>query len=163
MVYRPLVPCEACARHVVATETCCPFCGVAREGQSVAYAQAPRRAGRAALFTFGAAMVVAGCGSTVDGSRNDSGTPQDVVTRDNGPSTDTPTVQDSGPARDVPVTADTGPDDDGGVHAEYGGPPQDAGVPDDDGSFKADYGAPPPRDGGGVMPLYGGAPYDDWV
>lgn len=56
-----LVPCEACARHLRARESACPFCGVSRV-PSAAEAQDPTvRLGRAALFAF--ALTSAACGN----------------------------------------------------------------------------------------------------
>lgn len=61
-----LVPCLACHRHVRAVEEQCPFCGAARSAElraSAPPAEPKRRLGRAALFTFGATLVSAACGS----------------------------------------------------------------------------------------------------
>ena len=88
---------------------------------------------RAAIFTFGAALTVAGCSSTTTAS---DAAPQD-------------TAADTVPADNAPVDAarDVPDDDNGGVAPPYGIAPEDAG-PADNGSMKADYGAPPPRDAG---------------
>lgn len=182
MAYKPLIPCEGCHRHVLAAETACPFCGEAREAQVVRAVAPPKRATRGALYTFGAALIIAGCGSTTGGENNtpaDGGASQDVArtpgdssvsdagARDAGSGPDVPAARDAS-VEDVggPVAAygappdrdagprDSGPDDDGGAMAEYGAPP-------DDGGTNADYGAPPDRDGGGIAPLYGLPPNHD--
>ncbi len=189
MTYRPLVPCKGCARHVLAGEAACPFCGASLQAPSaLRRADLPRRPTRAMLFTFGAALSTAACGSTVVGTDGgggadvmmtpDTGTPTDRVTpvdtgTDTGPGDTGVFPSDTGMGDDVTVAPpygvppkDAGPDDDGGIMAEYGAPPRDAGppaadagAPDDDGGTNADYGAPPDRDGGGgIMPLYGSPP-----
>lgn len=163
MTYRPLVPCRGCARHVLAAEAACPFCGASLGApDALRRADLPRRPTRAMLFTFGAVLSTAACGSTVPGNGNDGGS-------------DVPTVTDAGDARDAGPREAGPPDDDGGPMPEYGAPPdrdagaspsRDASPPDDDGGVNADYGAPPDRDaGGGVMPLYGAPPTQDadWV
>jgi hypothetical protein len=53
----PLVPCHACARHLFADASRCPFCDVPREPQALAYAPVPRMS-RAALAALGAALAV---------------------------------------------------------------------------------------------------------
>ena len=191
MTYRPLVPCKGCARHVLAEEAACPFCGASlRAPDALRRADLPKRPTRAMLFTFGAVLSTAACGSTVVGNGNDGGGSDVQTVTDTGPSTDRGNASDQGNPTDTGVfPSDRGmgddvtvappygvppkdagpPDDDGGVMAEYGAPPQDAGAPDDDGGVNADYGAPPDRDagggGGGIMPLYGAPPaFDDtWV
>jgi hypothetical protein len=54
-----LAPCPSCSRHVRIAEPVCPFCA-----SSLALVEPARvrveRLGRAALFTVGAAVVVAG-------------------------------------------------------------------------------------------------------
>lgn len=188
MTYRPLVPCKGCARHVLAEEAACPFCGASlRAPDALRRADLPKRPTRAMLFTFGAVLSTAACGSTVVGNGNDGGGSDVQTVTDTGPSTDRGNPSDTGTDTGV-FPSDTGmgddvtvappygvppkdagpPDDDGGVMAEYGAPPRDAG-PDDDGGVNADYGAPPDRDagggGGGIMPLYGAPPAldDTWV
>ena len=140
-MYQPLVPCPSCARHVLASETNCPFCSAALPTDLASHAvpAAGRRLGRAAAFVFGASLAVAGCSSDIEGG----GT--------SGSSSSGGSEQDAG--------TDSGPDDDGGVMPLYGDPPPD------DGGGMALYGVPPPMDAGvdatddgGGVPLYGAPP-----
>lgn len=158
-MYRPMIPCTACARHVRASERTCPFCDATLSDDARA-ALAPdttRRLSRAAAFAFG--LTVAGCSSTVAGS---DATPGDTaVSTDTAVATDTASGTDVVTARDVSAPEDHGniappygipadagapPDDDGGAAAEYGAPPMDAGITDDAGGGQLLYGAPPPDD-----------------
>lgn len=164
-----LVPCPSCSRHVKSGAARCPFCDGALDA-TARPDTAPDTRGwkRAAIFTFGAALTVAGCGSTTTGSGNDSGA-TDTSTMEAAADVSTDTTSDvaTDVARDIandeggvaPPYGITPPDasfdagdaavDNGGIAPPYGFPPQDAGTdagPPDDGSFKADYGAPPPRD-----------------
>jgi hypothetical protein len=54
-----LVPCKACARHVAARETACPFCGAPRAQRAERPAIRSLRASRAALFAAGAGTFLA--------------------------------------------------------------------------------------------------------
>lgn len=68
-----LVPCEACRRHVLASELRCPFCAAqVTESMRVPRALAvPRsRLGRAAMLVLGstAAATTAGCGGDSEGN-----------------------------------------------------------------------------------------------
>ena len=140
-MYRPLVPCPSCARHVLASETVCPFCSTALPTDLAAHAvpAAGRRLNRAAAFVFGASLAVAGCSSEVE---TGSGGASSGGSSGGG-------EQDGGP----------GPDDDGGVVPLYGDPP-----PDDGGPLPTDAGLPDldagldATDGGGGVPLYGAPP-----
>lgn len=140
-MYRPLVPCPTCDRHVLASETACPFCAAALPANLAdrAVPSAPTRLNRAAAFVFGASLAVAGCSSETTGGGTTGG----------------------GGAGGGAQETDAGVDDDGGGMALYGvPPPMDAG-PDDDGGAMAEYGAPPPLDAGddgGAVPLYGAPP-----
>lgn len=61
-----LVPCTACARHVRATESACPFCGAAIAlvaPREPAPEPADRLLARAAI-AFATATMVAACGKT---------------------------------------------------------------------------------------------------
>ncbi len=145
-MYRPLVPCPACARHVLASETTCPFCVTALPTDIGDHAVpgAPGRLNRAAAFVFGASLAVAGCSSEVNTGSSSSG---------------------GGGAGGSGQETDAGPDDDGGIMPLYGDPPppEDAGVdaPADDGGGFPLYGGPPPPDAGddgGGFPLYGAPP-----
>lgn len=129
-----LVPCPACQRHVKSGAVACPFCDGPLDGPTRADSVPDTRGWkRAAIFTFGAALTVAGCSSTTTAT---DAAPQD-------------TAVDTAPADNAPVDAarDVPDDDNGGVAPPYGIAPDDAGPPDN-GSMKADYGAPPPRDAG---------------
>ena len=131
-MYRPLVPCPDCARHVLASETTCPFCATALPTDlgDRAVPGAPSRLNRAAAFVFGASLAVAGCSSEVNTGGSGGG----------------------GGAGGSGQETDAGPDDDGGVMPLYGDPPppDDAGVdaPADDGGGFPLYGLPPPPDAG---------------
>lgn len=58
-----LLPCPGCQRHVRAFESACPFCRGALDLSGVPDHPMPkRRLTRAALFTFGAALAMFGCG-----------------------------------------------------------------------------------------------------
>lgn len=142
-MYRPLIPCPNCARHVLASETNCPFCSTVLPTDLASHAipAAGRRLNRAAAFVFGASLAVTGCSSEVDtGGSGDSS---------------------SSGGSETDAGVDSGPDDDGGVMPLYGDPPPD------DGGGAAMYGAPPPDDAGtdamtaddgGGVPLYGAPP-----
>ncbi len=138
-----LTPCSACARHVRAEETRCPFCGVQRVRTTFrAHAVSPEsRLGRSALFTFGAAVTLAGCASSVSPAFPD-GAPMDTVA-----SRDVLGVDARGVDVELPTPRDVLVDDQGSVQGLYGGPGPllDAQV-DDDGSITNLYGLPPPPD-----------------
>lgn len=152
-MYQPLIPCAACARHVRATDTRCPFCDalLPSDHASRAAPDTTRRLSRAAAFAFG--LTVAGCSSTVsttDAAASDA--PTDRVTPN-----DTPVMGDVSIGTDA-----VSPTDNGGIVPPYGLPPRDAGAPDDDGGPAAEYGVPPPPmdagtpdDAGAVGTLYG--------
>lgn len=126
-MYKTLVPCPSCQRHVRATEAACPFCASALPSglEKTAIPSATRRMSRAAAFVFGASIAVTGCGSTTEGGGSGGGA-------------DTSSSSSGG--------SDAGPDDDGGAMALYGDPAPDGG-PDDDGGAQAEYGAPAPDAG----------------
>lgn len=85
-----LIGCEACGRHVRASESACPFCGAARvasdEGCVSVEVPAPSFGSRRRMMGFGAAVGVAaiataamttGCGGPVYGApgpEEDAGT-----------------------------------------------------------------------------------------
>jgi hypothetical protein len=69
-MYQPLIPCDGCARHVLASEESCPFCGRAIAAGRIA-PDTTRRMTRAAAFVFGATMAVAACSSDVETSDDD--------------------------------------------------------------------------------------------
>ncbi len=164
-MYRPMIPCSACARHVRASEPRCPFCDATLSDDARA-ALAPdttRRLSRAAAFAFG--LTVAGCSSTVSGTdatpgdtavaADTSTRPDTAVAADTGGGTDVVTARDVSAPEDhgniappygIPADAGGPPDDDGGSAAEYGAPPMDAGIADDTGGAQLLYGAPPPVD-----------------
>jgi hypothetical protein len=163
----PLVPCSGCGRHVRASESQCPFCGVTLAGDlaSRAVPSTTQRLGRGAMFVFATTVALGACAPSPGPS--DGATPSDSAA-------DTGTAQDSGgpmPLYGAPVPSDGGPTerdsgpsptDSGGPIAMYGGPPPvDAGPgPDSGGPSPVDAGSPL-DDGGGVAPLYGGPFPDD--
>lgn len=140
-MYRPLVPCPSCGRHVLAAEATCPFCVAALpENLSDTVVQGTiQRFGRGAAFIFTASLAVAGCGG-------------DVTTEPEGASggATSGTTSGGGTGGAGGSGVDAGPDDDGGDIVLYGIPPSDAGMDEDGG----------PDDDGGSEPLYGAAPVD---
>jgi hypothetical protein len=154
-MYRPLVPCPACHRHVRASDERCPFCAepLPADLADRAVPGAKQRLSRAAAFVFGATVAVVGCsGEVVDGKS--AGGSDDGASGTGGGSG---TATGTGGA----------PEDDGGVAVLYGPAPPPDGGPDDDGGNGAKYGAPPmpdggvAMDGGGGEPLYGAPPPPD--
>jgi hypothetical protein len=123
-MYKTLVPCPTCNRHVLAAEPACPFCAAALPTNLAdsAIPSAPMRLSRAAAFVFGASVAIAGCSSDETGGGS-------------GGSTGGGSNQGS-----TNASSSTGPADDGGVMALYGVPSD--GGPDDDGGGMAEYGAP---------------------
>jgi hypothetical protein len=125
------------------TELACPFCHAVVAFEPTPTGRIVPRLGRAALFTFGAAIATTASACTGG-----------AVPLYGAPAPDTGTMQDAAAANDA--------GDDAAVLAMYGGPPQDAGTdaggpgplygaPAFDASFEndaggasADYGAPPP-------------------
>jgi len=165
-MYRPLVPCPSCLRHVRTTEGVCPFCAamLSSDWQGRASFGVSTRMSRSALAALGAALTLSACSSTV-ASMSDAATSGEASTADTSPSVDTPSGPDGQTpdvARDtVPipdVRHDTGPDDNGNPMPEYGAPPPlDAGEskPRDAGSTgdghandRRDGATPPPADAG---------------
>lgn len=71
-MYEPLIVCDACARHVKASEAACPFCSHAITTRRIA-PDTRRRMTRAAAFVFGATVAVAACGSEVEEPSDDDG------------------------------------------------------------------------------------------
>lgn len=126
-MYRPLVPCPSCDRHVLASETTCPFCAsvLPADLASSVMPAAPARLNRAAAFVFGATVAVASCSADVtDSSSSTSGS--------------------GGAGGESAVDAGKdGPDDDGGSVALYGDPPPPPPM-DGGGGGVPLYGAPPP-------------------
>jgi hypothetical protein len=127
-MYRPLVPCPSCQRHIAAVESVCPFCAAALPDNLAAaiVPGATQRLTRAAAFVFTASLTVTGCGTDVTGSGSTAGTTGDATSSGTGAGGN---------------AADGGPIDDGGSVALYGAPEPDGG-PDDDGGSMAEYGAP---------------------
>jgi len=121
-----LFACSGCARHIRATESGCPFCGVANTHAPPERSTPTKRLGRAALFAFGAAVsttvALSGCG--------DSAEPTPDAAREAG-------MMDGGisppygiPPMDArPRPPDGPPPDVGGPAPPYGTPPDDAGRP----------------------------------
>jgi hypothetical protein len=138
-----LVPCSGCLRHVRASESSCPFCGVALDHAAVSEPVLPtKRLGRAALFAFGATLAASITGTACGGeSESDKGT---------GGAAGSATGGSGGNAG-----AGTGGGNTGG----------DAGLGGYSGAPATLYGLPPPPDsgintggGGGAQPLYGAPP-----
>lgn len=146
-MYRPLVPCPACARHVLSSERACPFCAAAMPADLAARVrpEVKARMSRSAMAALGAALTLGACSSTTTGA-DGSAPAADVPSADAAP--------DVSPA-DAP-RADVAADD-GAILAMYGTPPPVDAGPDDDGGGVAEYGGPPPMDGGNVN-LYGAPP-----
>jgi hypothetical protein len=59
-MYRPLAPCDACRRHVLASSPSCPFCGAER-APSLEPAAPTVRVSRSAALALAAATMLAGC------------------------------------------------------------------------------------------------------
>lgn len=186
-MYRPLIPCPGCARHVLASERACPFCASAMPADFTARVrpEVKARMSRSAMAALGAAIALSACSSSVAGGDGSvtADTAADSPAADqsspDAPAPDAPranVVADDGSPLAMygtPPPVDAGPDDDGGPVAEYGGPP-----PMDGGNVNL-YGAPPRPDasvdggadalntndggGGGIMPLYGAPPADAMV
>lgn len=126
-MYKPLVPCAGCSRHVLATESSCPFCHAALGPMTVSAPAVPRGLSRAAALALGATLVVACAGGTGPAPGSDGGS-----------------SGSSGSSSGSSGSSGTsgGPSDDGGPMALYGAPATDSG-PDDAGTPGAKYGAPP--------------------
>jgi hypothetical protein len=109
-----LTPCSACARHVRALDTTCPFCRAPAPARSVASPSVPRL-GRAALLAFGTTLAATACGGgAAEPAPTEETSGGEDASRDPTAPTSQPTSQpgaDSGP-----------PDDGGGVVALYGAP-----------------------------------------
>jgi hypothetical protein len=156
-MYRPLIPCPGCARHVLASERACPFCAAAMPADFTARVrpEVKARMSRSAMAALGAAIALSACSSTVvggDGSVT-ADTAADAPFADATPDQPRPDA----PAPDVP-RADVVADD-GSPLAMYGTPPPVDAGPDDDGGGVAEYGGPPPMDAGNHN-LYGAPPRD---
>jgi hypothetical protein len=107
-MYQPLRPCPACARHVRAVESACPFCAAALvpEGPTAPRPEGPRLS-RSAMLLLGSAALAEACQRSAP-----------VANVYGAPPPPTP-VADAGPA-----AAPRSPPDDPGSSAEvYGAPP----------------------------------------
>jgi hypothetical protein len=156
-----LVSCAACARHVRASESACPFCR-AELPRSLREASAPRpprmRLARAALMAVGAgaAAIATACGGNVGDGGSDAGGADHMVSSE--PPYGAAPMEDGGD--DSGDTLDAGM-----VGVLYGGVfPGDAAQPDatpSDASADASQGqdAGPPQDSG-AQPPYGAPPPD---
>lgn len=160
-MYKPMIPCAACSRHIRASEPRCPFCDatLADEARSALAPDTTRRLSRAAAFAFG--LSVAGCSSTVGSTDAAADTvATDTVVTDTGSQSDTAVATDRGGGTDAVTAQDVfAPEDLGNIAPPYGIPADGGGPPDDDGGAAAEYGAPPMDAGvddpGGIFPLYG--------
>ncbi len=119
----PLSPCPACARHVRASETACPFCKAALPGTLPVIPGASGRLTRAAAFAFtttlatSAMATAASCGGETSGDEKGNFLPPYGIAP-------TPPPQDA--SRDADA-GDANDGDSGGVQAHYGGVPVDSG------------------------------------
>ncbi len=127
----PLVPCEACARHLRADEARCPFCGAAHAPQDLAYAPIPRMS-RAALAALGAMLTVVPVAALVGMEEADAqshtpsirplyGVPPRPLpvrppTRDAGAPPDASAPTDAGAHHDASAPTDAGARRDAGAH-----------------------------------------------
>lgn len=156
-MYRPLIPCPGCARHVLSSERACPFCAAAMPVDFSARVrpEVKARMSRSAMAALGAAIALSACSSSVVGG--DGSVTADTAV--DSPAADAaPDAPADVPRADVP-RADVVADD-GSPQAMYGTPPPTDAGPDDDGGGVAEYGGPPPMDGGNVN-LYGAPPRPD--
>lgn len=129
-----LVPCAGCQRHVRVSDENCPFCGRALTPEQRNSAPPPlpgRRLGRAALFTFGATMLSAAACSSGSGGNTDA-------------------------RNDAPAADGAGGNSGRGGQGGSGGASSDGGGGTDGGKDAA-----ADRGGGGVIPLYGVAAFED--
>lgn len=165
-----LTPCPSCQRHVLVSESSCPFCSAPLSSHMAGLTPrtAPRGAlSRAALFAFGTSAALATASCSDDGG-DGSSAPHDASTDarvvDGGADTHPDasdglrdaTVGDASDAKaQVPVSPDAGDDDLGGIVPLYAlaapPPAKDAGASD---AGKKDSGL----DHGGVQPLYAAPP-----
>ena len=99
-MYRPLVACSACRRHVHASEAHCPFCGAERTPVAIEPI-AMARMSRAA--TLAAALAVAGCRSEPTPIANDpaAAKPSAAKTASPSPPPDAGLVDDPGGQVDI--------------------------------------------------------------
>jgi hypothetical protein len=156
-MYRPLVPCPECHRHVRAGDALCPFCRHALPDDLAARAvpNATQRLSRAAAFVFSTTVAVTGCSGEVTGGKVAGGSDDGSSGSGGGGGSTSSGAGAAGPEDDGGAavlygpapTPDAGPDDDGGNGAKYGAPPMpDGGPTSDGGGGEPLYGAPPPRD-----------------
>lgn len=71
-MYRPLAPCPACQRHVLATESSCPFCAAAIASGALSVRTMPEGTGRlsrAAAVALGFSLAAAACSETTTDAR----------------------------------------------------------------------------------------------
>lgn len=128
-MYQPLVACDACRRHVRASDALCPFCRHSRTPDTSLEPSPVLRLSRAAAFALMAG--IAGCHSEPAAISPD---PVGKIP---------PTDAAPQPADAASQPTDAGlVDDPGGPAAEYGAPP----VPK------------PPKPGPIHVPAYGGPP-----
>jgi len=144
-----LIPCDACARHVRATDAACPFCR-APVAPSAPHAMPTERLSRAALFVFGAAMSSAACVPTENTPPTVTPAPPTVVAPQPIPAphvvvVSEPVVRPTPvPPPHVVATPPIAPPEPGSFAARYGVPPRPR--PPHPGSISTRYGAPPRPD-----------------
>src|SRR5262249_46828351 len=124
---QPLVPCPSCARHVLATESSCPFCSarIPEDPLGRAVRASPRHLPRAVAWVVGASIAVASCAGEVT-----TGQSSDATSGGQGGAGGRP--NDEGGI--VPPYGTPPPPD---ASNDGGGPPEDAAMdaPEEDGSF----------------------------
>lgn len=145
-----LRPCLQCTRHVRSSEKACPFCGTNLPAVATATPRSVAGLGRAAIMAFGTLAATAEVGCTVapaygGPSQQDAfiGS-QDAAYGGPPPDASLSEPDAAAAAEDAATSPDAG-NDAGGSVAAYGAPPEDAGGAQLD-------------TGGGIGPLYGGAP-----
>lgn len=128
----PLIPCDACSRHLRADETRCPFCGASHTPKHLAYAPIPRLS-RAALAALGALTVVPATmaldRTEADAQPHGSMRPLYGLPPRPLPPEIQPPRRDAGAPRDAGTGLDAGAPIDAGTSRDAGAP-RDAGTPD---------------------------------
>lgn len=163
-----LLPCSSCSRHVLVSETQCPFCGSSLKLQASGRPRVPQGLRRAQLFALGATLATAACSDSVP-VHGATATPEDF-----GPGT-TSTDSSAGPGaseeQNSTAATETDATTSGGTVASTGGETHpDAGLPDVDASAgdAGSAGTETTGDGTsvddwtvpGAQPVYGAVPVD---
>ena len=118
-MYRPLIACATCQRHVLSTEDTCPFCGSTRRSAAV---RVERTARMSRALMLSASVALLGCG----GATPKPEPPGDDVTEPEPPDDGGGAVALYGAPAPEPQPDDAGepgpPDDPGGMVPKYGAP-----------------------------------------